>query len=62
MMDCGVSATSVHPGGIKTAIARKSVTSPEIEEFTGADPESGKELFEKSDGFLFAPGSKVCYY
>ncbi|HEX4856201.1 MAG TPA: SDR family NAD(P)-dependent oxidoreductase, partial [Limnobacter sp.] len=47
MMDCGVSATSVHPGGIKTAIARKSVTSPEIEEFTGADPEAGKEFFEK---------------
>lgn len=47
MMNCGVSATSVHPGGIKTAIARKSVTAPEIEEFTGTDPESGKELFEK---------------
>lgn len=47
MMNCGVSATSVHPGGIKTAIARKSVASPEIEEFTGTDPESGKDLFEK---------------
>lgn len=47
MMNCGVSATSVHPGGIKTAIARKSVTSPEIEEFTGADAESGKAFFEK---------------
>lgn len=47
MMNCGVSATSVHPGGIKTAIARKSVASPEIEEFTGADAESGKEFFEK---------------
>jgi len=47
MMNCGVSATSVHPGGIKTAIARKSVASPEIEEFTGADSEQGKEFFEK---------------
>ena len=47
MMNCGVSATSVHPGGIKTSIARKSVASPEIEAFTGTDPESGKDLFEK---------------
>ncbi len=47
MMNCGVSATSVHPGGIKTAIARKSVSSPAIEEFTGVDPEGGKVLFEK---------------
>lgn len=47
MMDCGVSATSVHPGGIKTAIARKSISSPATEEFTGVDPEGGKALFEK---------------
>ncbi|MCQ8895670.1 SDR family NAD(P)-dependent oxidoreductase [Limnobacter humi] len=46
-MNCGVSATSVHPGGIKTAIARKSVASPAIEKFTGTDAESGKAFFEK---------------
>ncbi|MFN4327580.1 MAG: SDR family NAD(P)-dependent oxidoreductase [Limnobacter sp.] len=46
-LNCGVSATSVHPGGIKTAIARKSVASPAIEKFTGTDPEAGKQFFEK---------------
>ncbi|MDX1670253.1 MAG: SDR family oxidoreductase [Limnobacter sp.] len=47
MMDCGVSATSVHPGGIKTAIARKSKGEPELEEFMGTTHEDGKDFFEK---------------
>ncbi|MDX1668111.1 MAG: SDR family NAD(P)-dependent oxidoreductase [Limnobacter sp.] len=47
MMNCGVSATSVHPGGIKTAIARKSKGEPELEEFMGTTHEDGKDFFEK---------------
>lgn len=47
IMNCGVSATSVHPGGIKTAIARKSVGEPELEEFMGTSHEDGKDFFEK---------------
>ena len=47
MMNCGVSATRVHPGGIKTAIARKSKGEPELEEFMGTTHEDGKDFFEK---------------
>lgn len=47
MMNCGVSATSVHPGGIKTAIARKSKGEPALEEFMGTTHEDGKDFFEK---------------
>lgn len=47
MMNCGVSATCVHPGGIKTAIARKSKGEPALEEFMGTNHEDGKDFFEK---------------
>lgn len=43
----GVSATCVHPGGIKTNIARASRTHASLRELTGTDPETGKAEFEK---------------
>ena len=43
----GVSATCVHPGGIKTNIARSARTNPSVRDITGADPGKGKADFEK---------------
>src|SRR5262249_32496546 len=42
-----VSATSVHPGGIKTNIARSSRFSPSIAELTKRDPEAARARAEK---------------
>jgi NAD(P)-dependent dehydrogenase (short-subunit alcohol dehydrogenase family) len=47
IMNCGVSATSVHPGGIKTDIARASRTDPSVETLMGISPQEGKDKFEK---------------
>lgn len=43
---CGVSATSVHPGGIKTNIARAARMNKSIREI-GLDDQRGSEKFEK---------------
>ncbi len=42
-----VSATSVHPGGIKTNIARAARYSSEMQELVGQDAASGATKFEK---------------
>jgi NAD(P)-dependent dehydrogenase (short-subunit alcohol dehydrogenase family) len=47
MMDCGVSATSVHPGGIKTAIARSSRIDSSIRDL-GINDVGTTEKFEKT--------------
>ena len=47
MMDCGVSATSVHPGGIKTGIARSSRIDPSIRDL-GVDDVGTRAKFEKT--------------
>jgi short-subunit dehydrogenase len=47
MMDCGVSATSVHPGGIKTNIARAARQDTSIEAL-GMKAEGSAEKFEKN--------------
>jgi NAD(P)-dependent dehydrogenase (short-subunit alcohol dehydrogenase family) len=47
MMDCGVSATSVHPGGIKTAIARSSRIDSSICDLGIDEVDTGKK-FEKA--------------
>jgi short-subunit dehydrogenase len=47
MMKCGVSATCVHPGGIKTAIARNARTDESIAAL-GMDPQTSKEKFSKN--------------
>jgi NAD(P)-dependent dehydrogenase (short-subunit alcohol dehydrogenase family) len=47
MMGSPVSATCVHPGGIKTNIARTSKTHASIASL-GFDPEDAKQQFEKS--------------
>lgn len=47
MMDCGVSATSVHPGGIKTAIARSSRIDSSIRDL-GINDVGTIEKFEKT--------------
>jgi short-subunit dehydrogenase len=46
-MKCGVSATCVHPGGIRTAIARNARTDESIAAL-GIDPEVSKEKFSKN--------------
>lgn len=43
---CGVSATTVHPGGIKTNIARNARIAPEVAEKAG-DPDQAREQFDK---------------
>lgn len=52
MMSCGVSATSVHPGGIKTSIARSARMSNSISDL-GMDAQSSSEKFEKA--FITSP-------
>ncbi|RZT38448.1 SDR family NAD(P)-dependent oxidoreductase [Cupriavidus agavae] len=47
LMDCGVSATTVHPGGIKTNIARDSRVSPSVNGLLVRDEQQGREEFEK---------------
>lgn len=47
MMDCGVSATSVHPGGVKTGIARSSRIDSSVRDL-GIDHIGGREKFEKT--------------
>jgi short-subunit dehydrogenase len=47
MMKCGVSATCVHPGGIKTAIAQNARTDENIAAL-GIDPRTSKEKFSKN--------------
>jgi NAD(P)-dependent dehydrogenase (short-subunit alcohol dehydrogenase family) len=42
-----ISATSVHPGGIKTNIARSSRMSPSIAELTRQDADTARAEFEK---------------
>ena len=45
--DCGVSATSVHPGGIKTNIARSARFDPSVSAMTGQSAERAKAQFER---------------
>ncbi len=47
MMQCGVSATCVHPGGIHTNIAQSSRISPNMIGFMVASEQQGKDDFEK---------------
>ena len=47
LMQCGVSATTVHPGGIKTNIARSSRVSPSVNGLLVRDAQQGREEFEK---------------
>ena len=43
----GVSCTTVHPGGIKTNIARNGRIDPSVEAFTGVAPDTTGEDFDK---------------
>jgi butyryl-CoA dehydrogenase len=45
--DGGVSCTSVHPGGIKTNIARNARMGSGMEKITGTDPDQARGDFEK---------------
>ncbi|MGE6494261.1 SDR family NAD(P)-dependent oxidoreductase [Cupriavidus metallidurans] len=47
LMDCGVSATTVHAGGIKTNIARASRVSSSVNGLLVRDAQQGREEFEK---------------
>ena len=52
VMRCGVSATCVHPGGIKTAIARNARKHHSLM-VLGMDPDASSESFEKN--FITTP-------
>lgn len=52
MTRCGVSATSVHPGGVKTSIARSARMNSNIGDL-GMDTQSSNEKFEKA--FITSP-------
>jgi short-subunit dehydrogenase len=47
MMRCGVSATCVHPGGVKTAIAQNARTDDNVAAL-GIDPRTSKAQFSKN--------------
>ncbi|MGH8782430.1 SDR family NAD(P)-dependent oxidoreductase [Paraburkholderia sp.] len=47
LMNCGVSATCVHPGGIRTAIAQSSRISQNMVGFMIENEQQGKDDFEK---------------
>ena len=44
---CGVSSTTVHPGGIKTNIARNARMDESVEQFSGGDPDQARNDFDK---------------
>jgi NAD(P)-dependent dehydrogenase (short-subunit alcohol dehydrogenase family) len=47
LADCGVSATSVHPGGIRTNIAKAARMDNSLNEKTGQDAEAARARFDK---------------
>ena len=47
-MDCGVSATCVHPGGIRTNIARDARLDKSIAEKTGQGADVARKRFDKA--------------
>jgi NAD(P)-dependent dehydrogenase (short-subunit alcohol dehydrogenase family) len=47
MANCGVSATCVHPGGIRTNIARAARMDNSLQEKTGQDAEAARARFDK---------------
>jgi len=47
MMKCGVSATCVHPGGIRTEINRNARTTLESEKLLGVSAEQARDRFDK---------------
>ncbi len=48
IMDCGVSATCVHPGGIRTNIARDARLDKSIAEKTGQGADVARKRFDKA--------------
>lgn len=48
LRDCGVSATCVHPGGIKTNIARDARVDRSVEALFGRDAADSQSLFAKA--------------
>ena len=48
MENCGVSATCVHPGGIKTNIAMAGKVDPSMQKLTGVDAETQKRRANKA--------------
>lgn len=48
LQQSGVSATCVHPGGIKTGINQTSRYSPSVKQLFGLDVVQGKKMFERT--------------
>jgi NAD(P)-dependent dehydrogenase (short-subunit alcohol dehydrogenase family) len=47
LMKVGVSATCIHPGGIRTNIAKSSRMSESVRDLLGEDPEESRKKFDK---------------
>jgi len=47
LMDCGVSATCVHPGGIRTAINNNARIGEGVEKLMGVSADTARERFDK---------------
>jgi short-subunit dehydrogenase len=47
MMNCGVSCTCVHPGGIRTAINQQARVGKDVEKVLGMNPDVAREKFDK---------------
>jgi NAD(P)-dependent dehydrogenase (short-subunit alcohol dehydrogenase family) len=54
-----VSATCVHPGGVRTAIARNARLDPSSAEITGIDPEEARRRFDKLLDATSAPSAAL---
>lgn len=48
LSDAPVSATCVHPGGVRTSIARRARLDPAAQAFTGTDAETARAEFDKA--------------
>jgi short-subunit dehydrogenase len=48
LQDCGVSASCIHPGGIKTNIARDARLNSSVKELFGREAKASQALFEKA--------------
>jgi NAD(P)-dependent dehydrogenase (short-subunit alcohol dehydrogenase family) len=54
LANCGISATCVHPGGIRTDIAKKARMDESMNRVTNGDAEGARARFDKMLGFTTA--------
>lgn len=59
LMKCGVSATCVHPGGIRTEIARTARMDASMDKHTGGKAEQARAQFDKMLNFTSAESAAL---